>query len=134
MNKNDIILLWLEKAENDLQNIRNNLIAEIKPIDTICFHSQQAIEKCLKAILIFLDKPITKTHDLTYLLNEIGEYFPQFSHYSDSFDNITDFAVEIRYPYSQYKPDLEDATSAFQTANTFYTQVKELITYTELNS
>ena len=43
---------WLAKAEHDLLNIRNNLSAVQVPWDTVCFHAQQAAEKCLKALLI----------------------------------------------------------------------------------
>lgn len=44
--------VWLEKADNDLLNIDNNLSATTIPWDTVCFHSQQAAEKLLKALLV----------------------------------------------------------------------------------
>lgn len=44
----EIVGQWFHKAENDLQNIRNNLAAKEVPMDTVCFHAQQAIEKVLK--------------------------------------------------------------------------------------
>ena len=42
---------WLAKAQNDLLNADNNLNAEQVPLDTVCFHCQQAAEKMLKAFL-----------------------------------------------------------------------------------
>ncbi len=33
---------WFQKAENDLLNVENNLMAETYPADTVCFHCQQA--------------------------------------------------------------------------------------------
>jgi len=35
---------WLKKAENDLQNVKNNFAAKEEdiPTDTVCFHCQQA--------------------------------------------------------------------------------------------
>lgn len=42
---------WVQKAQNDLLNIENNLAASRTPWDTVCFHAQQAAEKILKAFL-----------------------------------------------------------------------------------
>jgi HEPN domain len=39
---------WFAKAEHDLLNIQNNLAAVQIPWDTVCFHAQQAAEKCLE--------------------------------------------------------------------------------------
>lgn len=41
---------WLAKGQNDLLNADNNLNAEQVPLDTVCFHCQQAAEKMLKAL------------------------------------------------------------------------------------
>ena len=57
----------LAKAEHDLLNIQNNLSAEQIPWDTVCFHAQQAAEKCLKAFLIYHGRPFSRTHDLVAL-------------------------------------------------------------------
>ena len=57
-----LVRQWISRAENDLLNVRNNLAAQEIPWDTICFHSQQAAEKYLKAVLVFYDQPIPRTH------------------------------------------------------------------------
>jgi HEPN domain-containing protein len=44
------VLSWLEKAENDLNTAQRVLEIEPMILDTACFHCQQSIEKCLKAI------------------------------------------------------------------------------------
>jgi HEPN domain-containing protein len=44
---------WIAKAENDLLNVENNLLASRVPWDTVCFHAQQVAEKLLKAFLVF---------------------------------------------------------------------------------
>ncbi|HEX6383925.1 MAG TPA: HEPN domain-containing protein [Anaerolineae bacterium] len=54
------------KADSDLQTARL-LIDSSGPYDTACFHSQQAIEKLLKALLIFHEQPIPRMHDLEEL-------------------------------------------------------------------
>ena len=69
--KNEVVRQWFHKAENNLQNIRNNLAAKEVPTDTICFHAQQAIEKVLKAVLVAQGRNVSKTHDLVSLLTEV---------------------------------------------------------------
>lgn len=59
-----LVRQWISRAENDLLNVRNNLAAQEVPWDTICFHSQQAAEKYLKAVLVFHTQPVPRTHDL----------------------------------------------------------------------
>jgi HEPN domain-containing protein len=34
---------WFSKAENDFLNARNNLAADLIPLDTVCFHCQQMV-------------------------------------------------------------------------------------------
>ena len=63
-----LVRQWISRAENDLLNISNNLAAQKIPWDTICFHSQQAAEKYLKAVLVFHAQPVPRTHDLEHLL------------------------------------------------------------------
>jgi HEPN domain-containing protein len=41
-----------EKAEHDLLNVRNDLVATDIPTDTVCFHCHQAAEKYFKGFLV----------------------------------------------------------------------------------
>lgn len=61
---------WLDKASGDVLNIDNDLNASRVPWDTVCFHAQQAVEKTLKAFLVFHNRGVTRTHDLVALLSE----------------------------------------------------------------
>ena len=40
--------------------------------DTIAFHTQQSVEKYLKALLIFLQIEFKRSHDLIYFLELIN--------------------------------------------------------------
>jgi len=66
MSKNDLVNAWIYKAENDIKNIENNLrySDEEIPIDTVCFHCQQAVEKYLKAYLVHNEISFPHTHNL----------------------------------------------------------------------
>jgi len=48
----DLARGWLLKARSDLNACRRMLETD-GPYDTSCFHTQQAIEKLLKALLAF---------------------------------------------------------------------------------
>jgi HEPN domain-containing protein len=111
----DLVKEWVEKADHDLGTAKLIFkhIPEYK--DTICFHCQQAIEKYLKAYLIFLDIKFKFLHDLIYLLDLVKQkdVFP------DNFERmalqVQSFSVEIRYPGSKAglaKYNVKDAISA----------------------
>ena len=93
-----LVRQWTSRAENDLLNVRNNLAAQEIPWDTICFHSQQAAEKYLKAVLVFHAQPIPRTHDLEHLLGMIGQWIPQIQERREALRWLTTFAVASRYP------------------------------------
>lgn len=102
---------WVEKAEGDFISAQREYRARKHPnYDSACFHAQQCVEKYLKARLVEAGKPFSKTHDLAYLaslLNEIEPFLLTFIH---SLRELTDFAVEFRYPgESAEKEDARDA-------------------------
>lgn len=122
-DKNDIVKIWFEKADNDLINIENNLKAENIPVDTICFHSQQAIEKYFKGTLVYFEQDISKTHDLVKLLSQVSGFIPELLPFEEELEKISEFAVETRYPDSFYTPSLEEAKKSYQTA----VQIKKIV-------
>jgi HEPN domain-containing protein len=98
----------VQKAENDLLNIENNLAAGRTPWDTVCFHAQQAAEKVLKAFLIYHQEPAPRTHDLTALLARYVEVNPELSNLEGDCRRLTYYAVSARYPDDHYEPDEQD--------------------------
>ncbi|QWV93333.1 HEPN domain-containing protein [Geomonas oryzisoli] len=128
--QNEIVGMWLHKADNDLRNIKNNLAAEEIPTDTICFHAQQAIEKALKAVLVAHGQNAGKTHDLVRLLTEVLEFIPELSQYEDSLEEITEYGVAVRYPNGFSEPSLDEAVKAYEIAKEIRSRILEKI---ELN-
>lgn len=49
--KEEIILRWLTKADNDLKAVKQLLTFDDVLADILSFHCQQAVEKYLKAYL-----------------------------------------------------------------------------------
>ena len=89
-------LEWLRYAQSDLAYSK----VSCPPgglLETLCFHAQQASEKALKAVLIHLEVPFPKTHNINTLL----ELLPQDIDVPDEVKSatiLTDYAVISRYP------------------------------------
>lgn len=119
----EIVRQWLKKAENDLQNIRNNLAAEEVPTDTVCFHAQQAIEKLFKGLLVAHGRNFGKTHDLVKLLTDVSDIAPDLLPFEEQLEVISEYGVGVRYPDDFSEPSLEEARNAYATAS----GVKEIV-------
>ena len=59
--KLDWIKEWINKADKDLK-VAERFLNDENMADVVCFHAQQASEKCLKAYLNWLEIEYPKTH------------------------------------------------------------------------
>lgn len=115
--KNDLIRLWITKAENDLITAEHSLNIKPKPpVDIICFHAQQCAEKYLKAYLTYQDIEFEKTHDIGELVYLCSSKNLEFESIYDMVKELTPFAVEIRYPGIYDDITLQDAVEAVEIA------------------
>jgi HEPN domain-containing protein len=90
---------WLNKAEGDFATAQRELRARKTPnYDAACFHSQQCVEKYLKARLQEAVIPFGKTHNLVVLLDLLLPLEPNWKLLRPELQALTLFAVEIRYP------------------------------------
>jgi HEPN domain-containing protein len=114
----DYVQLWLEKANNDLKNSAIILAAKTDspPLDTVCFHCQQAVEKLLKGFLTHHQKRFPYSHNLADLVAICMEVDKAFSLIQRQAETLTPFAVEIRYPDDFYMPTLAEAQEAYKIA------------------
>ncbi len=62
------------------------------------FHCQQAVEKSLKAFLIWRDEPFRRTHDLVELSRQCLDLEPALNDVMRGLGPLTRFAWETRYP------------------------------------
>src|SRR5690349_23405216 len=93
---------WLSKANHDLLSAQRLIEIEPMILDNACFHCQQAIEKYLKAFLIYHNCDIQRTHNVIFLLSECARFDPVFSEVDPL--NINAYAVQGRYPDSNFMP------------------------------
>ena len=119
------VQLWLDKANSDLKNAEIILAAQTEspPLDTVCFHCQQASEKFIKAFLIFHGKQFPFTHNLADLVAICMQVDLTFAAIQKKAETLTPFAVEIRYPDDFYMPTRKESEEAFAIA----TEIKAFI-------
>ena len=90
---------WMEFARMDFlaaKHLYEHMYP--KPLEIICYHCQQAIEKLLKGVLISRGVTIKKTHDLGLLAEMLQEYTEVDEKYLEMCDDLTPYGVKIRYP------------------------------------
>ena len=90
---------WVAKAEADWATARREFQARRQTnFDAVCFHSQQCIEKYLKARLILAGVAFPKTHNLVLLLALLQKTEPFWQPWKESLAKLTTYAVTFRYP------------------------------------
>ena len=90
---------WIVKAEGDWRTANREMRARRAPnYDAVCFHSQQCVEKYLKAFLQEHGHLIPRIHDLNQLLELCLPYDETMELHRDLFKDLTRYAVEFRYP------------------------------------
>ncbi len=132
MDKSTYIKNCLYKANEDISGILklSELDSDITIYSSlICFHSQQAVEKFLKAFLIYNDKSISKTHDLVFLITECININPDFI--TVDLKDLTEFSAEVRYPDDFYIPDYSETKYYISVAFDVKNKVESLIQLTD---
>lgn len=105
---------WIEKGEGDFHTAQREMRARKQAnYDSACFHSQQCVEKYIKAGLQEEGKRFPYTHDLAILINLIAKIRPLWGGYLQAADQLTQYAVTMRYPGVSASRD--DAKQAFAT-------------------
>lgn len=116
MDSAEYVKKWLLKADNDLKVAENEmrLSPEETVTDAVCFHSQQAVEKFLKAYLITKNVEFEKTHNLEFLQELCIKRDEEFREIDVG--NLSFYSVEVRYPDEFYIPSLDEAKECIRIA------------------
>ncbi|MCX8094369.1 MAG: HEPN domain-containing protein [Candidatus Goldbacteria bacterium] len=106
---------WINKAENDFKVCLKELKSDEPIWDAICFHSQQCVEKYLKAILQENNIYFEKTHDLGTLAQKCKNHIKISNDTLNKLEFLSEYAVEIRYP--GIESSNEEAEKSFEICN-----------------
>lgn len=114
---NEEVKKWITKAEEDLRVARNEIKTSRPPTSAICFHSQQSVEKYLKAYLVYHNKFFRKTHDIAEILELCIEIEAEFKELEKiNVHELTVYATELRYPEFFHIPSVEEAKETIEIA------------------
>jgi len=121
---------WLESAEMDLGSIEQILPREdLTPV--AAFHSQQCVEKRLKAVLEEHAQRVPREHSTLKLYGLVQEQIP-LEVDREILTDLDDLYLESRYPgelglLPDGKPTRPDAERFYRFALSLYEQVKRLL-------
>lgn len=90
-----------------------------------CFHAQQAVEKCVKAVLFSRTVEFRRTHDLTELSDLLERDGVRIPVASDWLKALNPFAVAFRY--EETEPRALDTAALADVVDTVRTWAGEIV-------
>ena len=118
---------WLRHARSDLA-IACHAIAPDILYETLCFHTQQAVEKSLKAVLVAKGIEIPDTHSIARLITAINEVNVDWPEEMNAVAELSEYALQIRYPGMLRDVSKKDYEFALELAKRVMAWAKNIIT------
>ncbi|WP_339138430.1 MAG: HEPN domain-containing protein [Candidatus Electrothrix sp. GW3-4] len=118
---------WLNSAGDDLMLIQE-IIGNEHLTNMVAFHSQQAIEKSIKAVLEEKEGTVPRIHNIINLQGKIENYI-ELSVDRELFGQINELYIDSRYPMDMGflpdgKPSKEIAEEFFSIATEVYDNIR----------
>ncbi len=107
---------WILKGQSDLETAEI-LLREQGPTDTLCFHCQQAVEKFLKAYVVFSGIRFEKIHDLWKLTKLAGKTNKKILGFEKELKSLNAYYIESRYPSDAATYTQKECKEALHDAN-----------------
>jgi HEPN domain-containing protein len=116
---------WLKSASSDLETI-SEIIGNGNLTHVVAFHSQQCIEKSLKALLEWQGKEVPKTHSIVRLAFLLRDKIRIDGDLADELDKLY---INSRYPgdmglLPEGKPSVSKAGEFYEAARGLYARIK----------
>ncbi len=122
----DLAKKFLELAARDCNALRVLAADSSTADEAVGFHAQQAVEKCLKAVLILHLIEFRKTHALDELIDLLKKHELPLPPDQDELDILTPYAVLLRYDFDVCEPLSREATISL--VKNVYVWTENLIT------
>ncbi len=116
----ELVRQWLSRARMDLNAAQASLAFQRPEPAAVCFHCQQAVEKCLKGFLVYQDTDFEWSHEIEYLINVCATKDKSFEKFRSSAGPLTEYAVRFRYPCEEPDPTIKQAQDALTVAQHVY--------------
>ena len=123
----DMAKEWIKAAYSDLvvidEIIDNHFVTHM-----VAFHSEQAIEKCFKAILEKEGTPLQKIHDIRRIHKIIADKVPLSHEQINTLLTINELYIDSRYPgdiglLPHGKPTLQYAKKFYEFAQEIFEKI-----------
>lgn len=112
----ELVRQWVAYAEEDLRAAQFLLTMEPDcPVRSVCFHSQQCIEKLVKAVLSYHAIEFPRIHDIGELVALLPVRLP-LDWTPGEQRRITDYATVGRYPGEMEEVDRREGEEAVDLA------------------
>jgi len=121
----DEVRQWLRKAQEDLAVARRAIADDL--FEPGCFHCQQAVEKLLKAYLVWNESALPRVHDLALLLDSCEKLDRSFREKRDEWEWLTGYAIIAAYPSEVPPPDQAEAHRALAAAEDCWRSVQGML-------
>jgi HEPN domain-containing protein len=138
MSEHDIVAEWIQIAYDDYDSALHLFETKHpKPLEIICYHCQQSIEKSLKAFLCAKQIEIPKTHNTGILCKLCAESDIRFENFQETCYEMVVYATNTRYPI-RIEIEEQDAERALRQASEIFDFVStalriEIVTDAEPN-
>ncbi|MBP3285096.1 MAG: HEPN domain-containing protein [Clostridia bacterium] len=127
MKDNSFIEECLDHAMRNLKSAKV-LLQNDCGNDYVAFHCQQAIEKALKALILYLFATLESGHSLLYLCKKVMEKEPSFKDVFEKCLFVNQYYIETRYPNeNQVKVTEEEAKRCIEIAEEVLEKVLKCI-------
>ena len=113
---------WLDKAKDDLILIEEIMDNE-HLTNMVAFHSQQAIEKSIKAVLEEKENHVPRIHNIIALKEKVENYIT-LAIDQEIFDQINELYIDSRYPMDMGL--LPDGKPSKEIAGKFFNMATEI--------
>ena len=125
---------WLRRARDDL-DVAKEIIVKEHLTNMVAFHSQQAVEKSLKAIVEEFEIGFVKIHNLERLLGMIRNHM-NLDVDLNIIKMLDEVYISTRYPgdlglLPSGKPTIQDAKELLDFADALYRNVKKSLKHND---
>jgi len=115
---------WLRRARSNIARAKIGRISEDVLYEDLCFDCQQAVEKSLKGLLVYIGVEFPWSHSITKLLELVERAGIDAPEYVKDSITLTVYAVSARYPGNQEPVDEDEYKEAVEIAERVYHWVR----------
>ncbi len=123
----EVVGQWIDKAREDITTCEILLDSNAMVTGITAFHAQQAAEKYLKALLVFREETVPKTHSIRLLLELLAPSDKELAESLKTARELTPYGVLPRYPGDLPEISIGDARRLYQLALSVRDAVLDLL-------